>query len=96
MRKTRRRDAAAMERYFRDTRRAICVLEGRQKLWQDGVSQDAEARMDHCVDPLGCLDDEEIKTAIDVADALEDLHNALNRAEGLFARIEPITAFHPG
>jgi hypothetical protein len=100
MSKTRRGDAKAMERHFRDARRAICALEARQKLWQDGVSQDAETRLEtrvgHRVDPLDCLDDKEIKTAIDVADALEALHNALNRAEGLFSQIEPITAFHLG
>lgn len=73
--------------------RVICALEGRQKIWQDSVSQDAgvheKARVGHPVDPVDCLDDEEITAAMDVANALEILHDALLKAEGLFVRIEP-------
>jgi hypothetical protein len=82
-----------MDRYFRAACRAILALEARQKQWQDSVSQDAEARMEagagHPVDLIDCIDDHEVKTAMDVASALEDLHHALNKAEEFFVRIEP-------
>lgn len=88
MSKSRCADAAAMKRHFLQADGAISALKARQLLWQDGVSQDAEARLatsvGHQVDPLDCLDDPELSTAIDVAKALEDLQKALSKAEELF------------
>lgn len=96
MSKTRHGDAAAMARLFHDARLAICALEGRQKLWQDSISQDAEARLEahvgHRVEPLACLNDEELTAAIEVAEALEGLRNALDKAMERFSGIEPRTA----
>jgi hypothetical protein len=81
-----------MERNFHNARRTVEALERRQKLWQDGVSQDAETRLEaqvgHRVDPLDCLDDREIMIAMDVAVALQAVHAALSTATELFSRIE--------
>jgi len=99
MSQSRSRDAAAMSRHFHNASKAIAALRGRQLLWQDDVSQDAEARLEvrvgHQVDPVDCLDDAELSSAIDVAKALDDLQNALRTAEELFIKLEPHSVARP-